>query len=107
MKYRVKPEFVGLEITRRLGAGNTTITLDTRESHSSEQLGNYYRHSAFREFIEEYEDTVPRPYQGVEHPVWNPELSATETLCTLCGHGECECSEPAKPTKPRKRNAKK
>lgn len=108
MKYRIRPEVQGQIISRRRFSGSgVMMTLDTTQALSQDTLQRYYNHPEFRGFIEEYDDTAPRAYQGVEHPVWIPEISDTETLCTLCGIAPCQCEEPApKPTKSRK-NAKK
>ena len=108
MKLRIRPEAQGQVISRRMTPGSgVMMTLDTTQTLSQETLQRFYAHPKFTEFIEEYDDTAPRAYQGVEHPVGIPEPSDSETLCTLCGIAPCQCEEPApKPTKSRK-NAKK
>jgi hypothetical protein len=107
MKLRIRPEVQGQVISRRMTPGSgVMMTLDTTHPLSQEALQRFYAHPKFTEFIEEYEDTAPRAYQGVEHPV-QTEDSDSETLCTLCGTAPCQCEEPVtKPTKSRK-NAKK
>ena len=106
MKYRIRPEFQGQVISKRLRPGSgVMMTLDTNKELPQEHLQRFHAHPQFTEFIEEYEVTDTRAYQGVEHPVWIPEISAPETLCTLCGHGECDCQEPT--PKKTKRNAKR
>lgn len=107
MKYRIRPEYLGQIITARIGPGQPFMTFDTSQPFTSESLEFYWQFPLFQNYIEQYEDTATRAYQGVEHPVWIPEISDTETLCTLCGTTPCQCQEPVtKPTKSRK-NAKK
>jgi len=104
MKYRIRPEYLGQIITARIGPGQPFMTFDTSQPFTSEGLEFYWQFPLFQNYIEQYEDTAPRAYQGVEHPV-QTEDSDSETLCALCGIAPCQCEEPA-PTKSRK-NAKK
>ena len=60
--YRIRPEWQGLVLERRVWPSNWTITLDTTRPLTQEDLENYWRFDEFKECIEQIEY---RDYQGV------------------------------------------
>jgi len=101
-RYIIRPEYRGLQISRKVWPSQMTITLDCSSPRTSAELGNYYAFDEFKDFImtEEYEDgridiwdTIE--YRGVPHQA--PETSETLPDCT-CPES-CETHPPVKQTR--------